>query len=150
MEYLSGFSRCIGAFMVALLASAVTAGAQRGANTAAPVPSGEPIVVDTLLASAATDPHLARDPDVLKLATLLHAQLTAADPLATYVDVECEMDRLFKQYGTDADRLVTQAEQLAIDPVRDREALIRIDDAVSRHTLTGCAEDRVAYGKGKP
>ena len=88
-------------------------------------------------------------PATRKLVGLMRAQLTSTDPLAAYVEIECEIEHLFATAPKDAERLAHEAQQLAIDPIRDRKALRRIDDALGGHEFAGCAEDRVRYAKRK-
>jgi hypothetical protein len=97
---------------------------------------------------AAAEPAL--DAAARKLADLLHAELTASNPLAAYVDVECEIEHLYATRAGDAEQLVGQAQALAIDPVRDRKALIRIDDALAGHMFSTCDQDRQQYQARKP
>lgn len=54
--------------------------------------------------------------------------------------VGCEIDRLYRIYGESrAHSLIQEAEFLAIDLVRDREALRRIDAALAGHVFSaGC------------
>jgi hypothetical protein len=75
-----------------------------------------------------------------KLFQLLQAQLTAKDHPLAFKRVSCEVDRLMSLYGHDrADTLIREAEFLAIDPIRDEEALRRIDSALAGHVFrAGC------------
>jgi hypothetical protein len=80
-----------------------------------------------------------------KLYELLRQQLTARDPLSAYVDVECETERLLKAFPDSAEKLIDAAQQKAVDPMRDRKALRRIDAALGGHEFEGCTRDRRAY-----
>ncbi len=82
-----------------------------------------------------------------KLYELLREQLTAADPLAAYVDVECEIARLRRAFPDSGERLVDAAEQKAVDQTRDAAALRRIDAALKDRAFGGCVDDRRIYQK---
>jgi hypothetical protein len=82
-----------------------------------------------------------------RLYGLLRRQLSATDPLSAHVDVECETERLLKSFPDSGKRLIDAAEQRAIDPARDANALRRVDDALSSHVFGGCAGDRKTYQK---
>ncbi len=82
-----------------------------------------------------------------KLYGLIRRQLTATDPLSAHVDVECETERLLKSFPDSGKTLIDAAEQRAIDPARDANALRRVDDALSGHVFGGCSADRKTYPK---
>ena len=82
-----------------------------------------------------------------RLYGLLRRQLSATNPLSAHVDVECETERLLKSFPDSGKRLIDAAEQRAIDPARDANALRRVDDALSGHVFGGCAGDRKTYQK---
>jgi hypothetical protein len=82
-----------------------------------------------------------------KLYDLLRTQLTTRDPLSVAVDIECEIERLMKAAPDSAQRLIDDAQHLAVDPTRDGKALRRVDDALGGHMFEGCTADRVTYQK---
>ena len=82
-----------------------------------------------------------------RLHDLIRTQLTATDPLWAAVDIECEIERLMKVFPDSADRLIDQAQRMAVDPGRDRKALLRVENALGGHVFAGCVEDRAQYQK---
>lgn len=82
-----------------------------------------------------------------KLYDLLRTQLTARDPLSAAVDIECEIERLMKVAPDSAQRLIEDAQHLAVDPARDGKALRRVDSALGGHMFEGCTADRATYQK---
>lgn len=82
-----------------------------------------------------------------KLFDLLQTQLTTRDPLWVAVDIECEIERLMKAAPDSAERLIGEAQHLAVDPARDGKALRRVDDALGGHMFEGCTADRATYQK---
>jgi hypothetical protein len=82
-----------------------------------------------------------------KLYDLLRMQLTTHDPLWVAVDIECEIERLMKAAPDSAQRLIEDAQHLAVDPARDGKALRRVDNALGAHVFEGCTADRATYQK---
>jgi hypothetical protein len=83
-----------------------------------------------------------------KLYDLLRTQLTTTrDPLWVAVDIECEIERLMKEVPDSAQRLIDDAQHLAVDPTRDGKALRRVDNALGGHMFEGCTADRATYQK---
>lgn len=82
-----------------------------------------------------------------KLYDLLRTQLTTGDPLWVFVDIECEIERLMKAAPDSAQRLIDDANHLAVDPTRDGKALRRVDNALGGHVFAGCTADRATYQK---
>jgi hypothetical protein len=82
-----------------------------------------------------------------KLYDLLRTQLTARDALWAAVDIECEIERLMKAEPDSAQRLIEDAQHLAVDPARDGKALRRVDNALGGHMFEGCTADRATYQK---
>jgi hypothetical protein len=82
-----------------------------------------------------------------KLRDLISAQLTASDPLSAFVDIECEIERLTQAFPDSAERLIDQAQRLAVDPARDGKALRRVENALGGHMFAGCVGDRAQYQK---
>jgi hypothetical protein len=46
-----------------------------------------------------------------------------------------------------AQRLIEDAQHLAVDPARDGKALRRVDNALGGHVFEGCTADRATYQK---
>jgi hypothetical protein len=82
-----------------------------------------------------------------KMYELLRQQLTARDPLAAFIAIECETERLLRVFPDSGEKLIDAAEQKAVDPARDAKALRRIDAAMGGHMFSGCTEDRKTYLK---
>jgi len=82
-----------------------------------------------------------------KLYDLLRRQLTAPNPVAAHVAVECETERLRKAFPDSGETLIDAAEQRAIDPMRDAKALRRLDAALGGRVFEGCRADRKADQK---
>ena len=78
---------------------------------------------------------------------LLRQQLTARDPFAAFIAIECETERLLRAFPDSGEKLIDAAEQKAVDPARDAKALRRIDAALGGHAFAGCVEDRKTYLK---
>jgi len=99
------------------------------------------IVLDTttlLLAVARPRPRA----ETKRLYELLRAELTAKNPHAAYVAVECELERLLKEYPATAERWIDEVTARAHDPEKDAKAMRRFDAALGGHAFGGCAEDR--------
>jgi hypothetical protein len=102
--------------------------------------SGSLVLQGSTVLAAAAQPALR--PENRKLYELFRQQLSASDPVAVYVEIQCEIERLMKEYPERASTLIEQAQGLAIDPERDRKALIRIDKALAGRVFGGCQADR--------
>jgi hypothetical protein len=46
-----------------------------------------------------------------------------------------------------AQRLIEDAQHLAVDPARDGKALRRVENALGGHVFKGCMADRATYQK---
>ena len=110
--------------------------------------TGEIVLQGNQELAIVADPILHLTPENRKLYDLYRAQLTSADPVGIFIDIECETERMMDAYPDRADRLIEEAHGLAIDGARDRKALTRIDDALDGYTFQGCAADR-AHRPGK-
>jgi len=84
-------------------------------------------------------------PETRRLYELMRAELTSKNPLAAFVAVECEMDRLQKVYPATAERWIAEVEARAHDPEKDGRAMRRFDEAMSGHEFGGCEDDRRRY-----
>ena len=84
-------------------------------------------------------------PETTRLYELMRAELTSKNPLAAFVAVECEMDRLQKAYPAKAERWIAEAQARAHDPEKDGRAIRRFDEAMSGHEFGGCEDDRRRY-----
>jgi hypothetical protein len=62
--------------------------------------------------------------------------------VAVQIEIQCEKERLRKDYPERAATLIEQPYGLAIDPDRDRKALIRIDNALAGQVFSSCERDR--------
>ena len=85
-------------------------------------------------------------PETNRLYELMRAELVSKNPLAAFVAVECEMERLTTAYPRTAERWIAQASERAHNPERDRKAIRRMEDALNGHEFEGCERDRVHYG----
>jgi len=104
--------------------------------------TGEIVLQGNQELAIVADPILHLTPENRKLYDLYRAQLTSADPVGIFIDIECETERMMDAYPDRADRLIEAAHGLAVDEARDRKALTRIDDALDGYTFQGCAADR--------
>lgn len=85
-------------------------------------------------------------PETKRLYDLMRAELMAKNPLAAFVAVECEMERLRKAYPETADQWIAQVNERAHDPAKDGKAVRRVEDALDGQEFGGCAYDRKHYG----
>ncbi|CAN5863392.1 hypothetical protein BH11GEM1_BH11GEM1_20350 [soil metagenome] len=83
---------------------------------------------------------------------VVRRRLTAAAPYRmprlrrlAFVAVECEMERLQKEYPATAERWIDEVQERAHDPAKDMKAMRRFDDAMGGHVFGGCSEDRKRY-----
>jgi hypothetical protein len=90
--------------------------------------------------------HAKLRPETKRLYELMRAELVSKQPLAAFVAVECEMERLRKAYPESADPWIAQTAERAHDRERDGKAIRRMEDALDGHEFGGCERDRVAYG----
>jgi hypothetical protein len=84
-------------------------------------------------------------PETKRLYELMRAELTSKNPLAAFVAVECEMDRLQKAYPATAERWIGEVQARAHDPEKDGRAMRRFDEAMGGHEFGGCEDDRRRY-----
>ena len=105
-------------------------------------PVGEIVLQGNQELAIVADPIIHLTPENRRLFDLYRAQLVSKDPVGSYIDIECEAERMMDAYPDRADRLIEEAHTLAIDGVRDRKALTRLDDALDGYTFKGCAADR--------
>ena len=108
-------------------------------------PSSGTLIVDGPSAMGALA-HEKPRPETNRLYELMRAELVSKNPLAAYVAVECEMERLQKAYPETAERWIDQVSERAHNPETDRKAIRRLEDALDGHEFGGCEHDRKHYG----
>ena len=110
-------------------------------DTLATVPRGTGVLTGTTAFEAVASRVIRVQKENRRLYRLNRDLLLAKDPLAVYVEIGCEINRLLEQYpDTFATRLVKEAGYLAQDPVRDAVAKRRVDDALAGHVFSSECE----------
>lgn len=113
------------------------------AGDTAAAPKGTFVLDSTSMLVAMAQPRPRAE--TKRLHELMRAELTSKAPLVAFVAVECEMERLRKQYPATADQWIEDAQARAHDPEKDAKAMRRFDDAMGGHVFGGCAEDLKRY-----
>ncbi|MEO5816384.1 MAG: hypothetical protein ABIT20_14010 [Gemmatimonadaceae bacterium] len=104
------------------------------------------IVVDGLsgiLAKAQLMPRA----ETKRLYDILREGLVAKDAHKSFVDLECEIERLNMVYPKTAHKWISEASARAHNPEKDQKAMRRLDNALGGHMFSGCAEDSKLYRK---
>jgi hypothetical protein len=105
--------------------------------------TGTFVVDGRMVVAAVAEPEL-RD-EMKPLFSLMRAELTSKNPLAAFVAVECEIERVNRTYPATAERWIKETEARAVNPEKDRKAMLRLNDALGGHVFSGCAKDRTMY-----
>ena len=111
-------------------------------DTIAPA-TGTIVVNDGILLAAIG--HAKPRSETKHLYDLMRAELVSKQPIAAFVAVECEMERLKSEYPATADRWIAEVSERAHDPESDAKAMRRLDDALNGHEFGGCTWDRSRY-----